>query len=124
MATIYDTQDNAVITDGLQGCAVSDEAIDAARRIAAERGTDVLLVDDDGDWIVHPDDRPASPGPVARRNAIADDLAETSARLDAGNPTLSTDGYGVEPGEYRDRLLARRERLLRALREADADLDS
>ena len=59
MAAIY-TMDGNTLTAGLQGCTVSDEAIDTARRMAAERGEDVLLSDDDGDWIVHPDGSPAT----------------------------------------------------------------
>lgn len=55
MAAIYNMLDGTAITQGLQGCSVCDEAIQAARRIAADRGEDVHLVDDDGEWIVHPD---------------------------------------------------------------------
>lgn len=54
MAAIYDTITGDTIADGLQGCDRCDEAIRAAIRIAAERNADVHLVDDDGDWIVHP----------------------------------------------------------------------
>lgn len=54
MAAIYDTETGDEITVGLQGCNVCDEAINAAKRIADSLGEDVLLVDDDGEWIVHP----------------------------------------------------------------------
>jgi len=53
MAAIY-TLDGNELTAGLQGCNVSDEAIQAAERHADNLGTDVHLVDDDGEWIVHP----------------------------------------------------------------------
>lgn len=54
MVAIYDVKTGDLITDGLQGCKVSDEAIQTAERIADRRGCDVRLVDDDGEWIVHP----------------------------------------------------------------------
>ena len=54
MAAIYEMDSGDLITDGLQGCVKCDEAIQAAERAADRRGTDVLLVDDDGEWIVHP----------------------------------------------------------------------
>lgn len=53
MAAIY-TLDGNELTTGLQGCNVSDEAIQAAERFADHLGSDVHLVDDDGEWIVHP----------------------------------------------------------------------
>lgn len=53
-ATIY-TTDFATLTEGLQPCTVCDEAIQTARRIAADRQEDVLLSDADGLWRVHPD---------------------------------------------------------------------
>lgn len=72
-ASIY-TMDGAELTTGLQGCTVCDEAIDLARRTAAERGEDVHLVDDDGEWIAHADGSPATPyAPVVAR-------CETDAR--------------------------------------------
>lgn len=55
MATIYDASTGDTITEGLQGCERSDEAIRMAQRIAKSRGADVLLEDDDGNWTVHPD---------------------------------------------------------------------
>lgn len=55
MAAIYDAKNGDTITEGLQGCDTSDEALKAARRIAKERGVPVLLDDDDGRWNVHPD---------------------------------------------------------------------
>jgi hypothetical protein len=54
MAAIYTQEDGSEITGGLQGCMVCDEAIQAARRIAADRGEAVVLADDDGEWLVHP----------------------------------------------------------------------
>ncbi len=54
MAAIY-TLDSETITEGLQGCSVCDEALQIARRIAAERAETVVLDDDDGLWLVAPD---------------------------------------------------------------------
>ena len=54
MAAIYDLTGN-VITVGLHGCKVRDEAIQIARWIAKDKDESVHLEDDDGDWIVHPD---------------------------------------------------------------------
>ena len=54
MAAIY-TLDSETITEGLQGCSQSDEALHAARRIAADRGETVVLDDEDGLWLVAPD---------------------------------------------------------------------
>jgi hypothetical protein len=53
MAAVYD-MDGHAITEGLQGCKVCDEAIQAARAIASRRDEAVVLEDDDGHWIVHP----------------------------------------------------------------------
>lgn len=53
MAAIYTLEGNELCA-GLQGCNVSNEAIQAAERHADNLGTDVHLVDDDGEWIVHP----------------------------------------------------------------------
>lgn len=53
MASIYTTEGNELCA-GLQGCNTSDEAINAAERHADNLGTDVHLIDDDGEWIVHP----------------------------------------------------------------------
>ena len=53
MAAIY-TMDGNELTAGLQGCNTCDEAIQAAHLLADSLGTDVHLVDDDGEWIVHP----------------------------------------------------------------------
>ena len=55
MATIYDAETAVTITGGFQGCTVCDEAIQAAKRIAAEREEDVILDDDDGYWLVDSD---------------------------------------------------------------------
>lgn len=38
MAALYDVTNGNLITDGLQGCNVCDEAIQAAERIADRRG--------------------------------------------------------------------------------------
>lgn len=54
MASIYDVETGDVLTEGLQGCNTCDEAIQVAQRAADERSADVLLDDDDGEWIVHP----------------------------------------------------------------------
>ena len=54
MAEIYDALTGQQITAGLQGCNMCDEALQVACRIADERGHDVQLDDDDGQWIVHP----------------------------------------------------------------------
>lgn len=54
MATIYTYKTTDIITDGLQGSDVCDEAIIAARYAAKERGEAVVLDDDDGVWLVHP----------------------------------------------------------------------
>jgi len=56
MATIY-SQDGMEITVGLQGSSVCDEAVQAAKRIAADRQESVRLEDDDGNWDVYPDGR-------------------------------------------------------------------
>lgn len=53
MAGIY-TMDGNELTVGLQGCNVCDEAIQHAQAFADQLSTDVHLVDDDGEWIVHP----------------------------------------------------------------------
>lgn len=54
MAAIYTVESGAELCAGLQGCNTCDEAIQAAWRYADRLGADVLLVDDDGEWIVHP----------------------------------------------------------------------
>lgn len=53
MAAVYTLDGNELCT-GLQGSDVCDEAIQAAERHADTLGADVHLVDDDGEWIVHP----------------------------------------------------------------------
>lgn len=55
MAEIYSYEEGYVIAVGLQGSDVCDDAIDTARRIAADRDERVELHDDDGVWIVSPD---------------------------------------------------------------------
>jgi len=54
MAEIY-TMNGEEITVGLQGSAVCDEAIHAAKRIAADRGEAVRLEDDGELFDVFPD---------------------------------------------------------------------
>jgi len=54
MAEIYDKNAN-YLAEGLQGSKVCDEAIQAARWLAAERDEDVFLEDDDKRLTVHPD---------------------------------------------------------------------
>ncbi|KKM05265.1 hypothetical protein LCGC14_1755870 [marine sediment metagenome] len=54
MAAIYDNQ-SITLADGLQGSDICDAAVQAAFRIAYERDEDIVLMDDDGVWIVHPD---------------------------------------------------------------------
>lgn len=54
MAAIYDLE-GCALTQGLQGSDTSDEALQTARRMAADRGEAVHLDDDDGEWLVDPD---------------------------------------------------------------------
>ena len=54
MAEIY-TQNGDEITVGLQGSDVCDEAIQAAKDIAIDRGESVRLEDDGEYWDVFPD---------------------------------------------------------------------
>lgn len=54
MADIY-TMNGEEITMGLQGSAVCDEAIIAAKAIARDSGKTVRLEDDGELWDVHPD---------------------------------------------------------------------
>lgn len=54
-AAIYDMTTGEEITVGLQPSEACDIAIQTARRIAAQRGESVHLVDDDGEWEVMPD---------------------------------------------------------------------
>lgn len=55
MAEIYDAETGDLLTAGLQGCSVCDEALIAATNLARDLNRDVHLSDDDGEWIVHPD---------------------------------------------------------------------
>lgn len=66
MASILDPRDGSQICVGLQGCNVCDAAIQAAQQRADRLSRDVHLLDDDGEWIVHPagdegERQPASP---------------------------------------------------------------
>ena len=55
MSAIYDYETGDEITDGLQGSSVCDEAMKLAVQLARDRLEPVVLVDDDGTWIVHTD---------------------------------------------------------------------
>ncbi len=63
MAAIYNYFGDELAA-GLQGCSVCDEAIQVAQRKADEIGEDVHLVDDDGDWWVHPRNEDGSRDPA------------------------------------------------------------
>lgn len=52
-ASIYTLEGNE-LTIGLQVSSKSTEAIQVAEWFADNRGEDVVLLDDDGDWLVHP----------------------------------------------------------------------
>jgi len=54
MASIYHTETGNELCAGLQGCHQCDEALQTAKRMADQLGADVHLVDDDGEWLVHP----------------------------------------------------------------------
>lgn len=62
MANIYSI-DGMYLAEGMQGSSVCDEAWLAAKSIAAERDEDVMLEDDDGNWIIHPDGSREEAGP-------------------------------------------------------------
>lgn len=76
MAEILDYWTGDSITQGLQGSSVCDEAINLAREIAAERGTTVHLIDDDGEWAVRAN---GTREPLTDEDAIDDeDILELS----------------------------------------------
>jgi len=54
MAAIYNVQTGDTIASGLNGSKLCDQAVQIAWRIAVERGETVVLEDDDGDWLIHP----------------------------------------------------------------------
>ncbi len=54
MAAIYDIDTGSELTTGLQGCNICNEALQVAEGLADLMGRDVHLVDDDGEWLVHP----------------------------------------------------------------------
>ena len=54
MACVMTGQGDA-LTDGLQGCKVSDAALKVALGLAEKTGETVYLEDDDGLWAVSPD---------------------------------------------------------------------
>lgn len=62
MANIYN-MDAEYLSEGLQGSAECDEAINAARDWSTSLDADVMLEDDDGNWIVHPDGSREEAGP-------------------------------------------------------------
>jgi hypothetical protein len=67
MASLYDLNSGHTITEGLQGCNVCDEALNIAKRTAAETRRSVLLEDDDGEWIVGPSGRIRKMTPALQR---------------------------------------------------------
>jgi hypothetical protein len=60
MAEIYTYKDEEVLAEGLQRSVACDQAIQTARRLAQELNEPVLLVDDDEEFVVHPDGRKES----------------------------------------------------------------
>lgn len=56
-AALYDYETGDVISEGLQGVFTSDQAIQSAQRAVKQFGAPVLLVDDDGEYVVYPDGR-------------------------------------------------------------------
>lgn len=90
MAKILDPHDGQLLTDGLQGCDTCDEAIQTAQRMADARGRDVHLVDDDGEWLVHP--------AIDGARKLADPIEpETETDPDAEVTTITT----LENGDVR-----------------------
>jgi hypothetical protein len=86
MAAIYSVLDGSAITEGLQGCSRSDEALRIARRLARERDEAVHLEDDDGDWMVLPSGDVTGLDPVGTRTissirarAVNDETREIAA---------------------------------------------
>jgi hypothetical protein len=86
MAAIYSVLDGSAITEGLQGCSRSDEALRIARRLARERDEAVHLEDDDGDWMVLPSGDVTGLDPVGTRTissirarAVNDETRELAA---------------------------------------------
>lgn len=55
MAAVYDIDSGNELTTGLQGCNKCNEALQVAEGLADSMGRDVHLVDDDGEWAVHPE---------------------------------------------------------------------
>ena len=51
---VEDPETGAPLAQGLQGCRKCDEAVRAAKRIANDRGSMVILHDDDGSWEIEP----------------------------------------------------------------------
>tara|TARA_Y100000310_G_scaffold339131_1_gene430859 strand:- start:58 stop:249 length:192 start_codon:yes stop_codon:yes gene_type:complete len=51
MANIYDENGN-YLAQGLQGCNKCDEAWQSAVAFARQKNEDVILEDDDGDWLI------------------------------------------------------------------------
>lgn len=55
MADLYTYDTGEVISQGLQGCCMCDQAMRAARETARVLNEPVVLDDDDGTWLVNPD---------------------------------------------------------------------
>lgn len=55
MSSIYTYETGETLCEGLQGSNVCDQAIQTAKELAAEREEEVVLEDDDGNWLVDPD---------------------------------------------------------------------
>ena len=100
VASIY-TRNGDEIATGLAPCTVSDEAVRAARRIAAQRREAVVLDDADGSWLIPPDDGDGIPFKwpgvdcePARRPAWLRSTT-TVARLRPGVYSIRRDGREV-----------------------------
>jgi hypothetical protein len=52
MATVINPIDDKVLADDLVGCDVGFEALELARAFCLGRQQDIVLRDDDGDWIL------------------------------------------------------------------------
>lgn len=91
MANIYDPIDGTALAEGMQGSNACDEAWQAACAMAAERGSDVELEDDDGEWLVHPNGTRTQ---KVRCEHCGEDITESAARL--------REQYGDEPAPYCD----------------------
>jgi len=86
MAGIY-TMDGNELCVGLQGCRLCDEAIQQAEAWADLLGTDVLLDDDDGEWIVHPRAEDGSREPADCECPEPQDCCDTECLGGCGRPS-------------------------------------